>query len=125
MYNKAVIIFGVSEGYFHNNDNGDINVARLVEIIKKLATDIERDVYNVYLSGVITPVKVSYKTEWGCPIGGEDCFKFECVVNPEFVKDLHYWQVSVEGLANLIKQEFKQTTMTIEFSKVHLVYLKD
>lgn len=125
---KGIVIFGIVEGYFHDNggkQENDVNeMIELTEILKNISVEIEKET-TIYISGVLTPVNVLYKTEWGCPVGGEKCYKFESTCNPAFVDSQEIWESSFLQFSQKVKKTFKQSTVTVEFVDVNLQYLTD
>ena len=119
---KATIIFGIYEGYSHNN-NKSIILKEINEDLIKLINKNEEET-GIFISGFVSQGHTLYKSEWGCPEGGETTLKFESSMNPEFVEDIVKWRESVTNLAYKIKKHFKQSTLTCEFSITNLLYLK-
>jgi len=117
---KAIIISGIIEGYFHSNEDCDFE--KVIEKIKDISNTIEEST-GVYISTVTTQSKVTYKTEWGCPQGGEDVLRIESSHNHEF-SSLEKWKIAILDFAKEIKKEFKQLTITIEFVNSELNYIK-
>ena len=71
------ITIGINKGYGHNNES-TVDFEANYQII---ATDIYNQT-GVYVSGVITPAKVVYNVNWGCPMDGEDVYVIKDVKNP-------------------------------------------
>jgi hypothetical protein len=68
--------------------------------------------------------KTLYHIEWGCPIGGEDTYTISGIANPEFIKDMEQYKEAVRKVILKLKEELKQTTVTLEFLEVDIEYLK-
>ncbi|MBP2173272.1 hypothetical protein [Methanococcus voltae] len=120
---QYTITFGINEGYFHENEKlieNDIS-KEIGTVLQNLLLETMKET-EVYPSGVLQTTKCIYNTEWGCPTGGEDTFTMMGSANPKFV-NLEIYKKAVIHFAELIKKEFKQTTITIEFKDVEMVYL--
>ena len=117
---KAIIICGVTKGYFHANEN-NLDMNTICETIKEVSNKLEAQT-GVYVSGVVSDTRVTYKTEWGCPVGEERVFKFEATQNPEFSKEKD-WKISVVEFATALKEEYKQKTLTLEFVESDMMYI--
>lgn len=131
------IVTGVNEGYFHNNDNKKFDEKEEIENNEDYPTELEKisslwssiakevqKQTSVYISAVITPSKTVYANEWGCPYGGEDTYSITGVANPEFIKNLDEWVRAIYCCAFALKEELKQSTITIEIQDSSLLYIK-
>lgn len=119
---KAVIIFGIYEGYSLSN-NVDTTIRVINEDLKRILDEVEEET-EIYISGFISQGQTIYKDIWGCPIGGETTLKYESSMNPNFIiKDEKEWKEAVITLANKLKKHFKQSTVTCEFLPSELIYL--
>ena len=78
----AEAIIGVNAGYGHKNETG-ISFDALSELLKKVLNKVETET-NIYVSGSIGEARTIYKTEWGCPEGGEVTFRFTADCNPTY-----------------------------------------
>ena len=115
---KFEFTIGVTEGYFHNNEDSDIN---FVELVDKCAREVEK-LTGRYVSFNIYPVITLYKSEWGCPKGGEKTYVLSAIRNPKFNDDKWIWSASCMNVMLKLKNELKQSSVTGEFSKVEMVY---
>ena len=111
---------GTCPGYFHNNDGANIDV------VSKKYIEIAERIYSttgIFISAVVSTSKCLYHTEWGCPQNGEDTYTFQGIRNPSFCKDDSKWREAVLLIVTELKKEFKQSTVTIEFSEKDIEYL--
>lgn len=116
---KGILVFGAQEGYFHSNES---NIQNMGDIIQQIAAK-QFAKTGIYISGTLTKSRAIYHKDWGCPSGGEIVYIYEASFNPEFA-ELKEWMEGVLSLAREIKEEFRQSTMTVEFVETKLIYLK-
>lgn len=110
------ITIGINKGYGHNNES-TVDFEANYQII---ATDIYNQT-GVYVSGVITPAKVVYNVNWGCPMDGEDVYVIKGVNNPQFTEPDKYKDAVTKLIENLATA-FEQSTVTTTWSTVEFVY---
>lgn len=115
---KFEFTIGVTEGYFHNNENANINFIHLVD---KCSREVE-ELTGIYISFNIIPTITLYKTEWGCPEGGEKTYTISAVRNPKFNDDKDKWKDSCTDVMLKLKNELKQSTVMSEFSEIQVRY---
>ncbi|NFN88116.1 hypothetical protein FDF31_16000 [Clostridium sporogenes] len=116
------IVSGVNKGYFHTNSQSE-SLDLVGGIWQKMAKE-EFKKSNIYVSAVIKPSKTVYNQEWGCPENGEETVVLTGVANEEFVDDIEKWKDAVIKLAQELKKQMKQSTLTCEFIETELHYLK-
>lgn len=110
----------VTEGYFHNNENVNVD---FVKIVDKCAREAEK-IFGIYIAFNIIPTITLYKTEWGCPDSGEKTYTLSAIRNPEFNDGSMNWQSCCKNIVNRLKATLNQTTVTGEFSEVDIKYWK-
>lgn len=110
------ITIGINKGYGHNN-KATIDFEADYQAI---ATDIYNQT-GVYVSGVITPAKVVYNVDWGCPMDGEDVYVIKGVNNPQFAEPDKYKE-AVTKLIEKLATAFEQSTVTTTWSTIDMVY---
>lgn len=115
---KFEFTIGITEGYFHNNENSDID---FVELVDKCCRVVE-EMTGIYVSFNIAPIITLYKSEWGCPKGGEHTYVLSAIRNPKFNSDKYIWSSSCINVMMKLKKELRQSSVTGEFSKVEMVY---
>lgn len=109
---------GVNVGYFHNNGAE----CDFYTMLQKAASEIEKQT-GIYVSCIAYKTKTIYRTEWGCPAGGEDTYNIESTAIPKFVNDLSAWKEAAMKLILLLKEKLKQSVVTVQFIKSELEYL--
>ena len=110
------ITLGINKGYGHNNEC----VTNFEADYQAIATDIYKRT-GVYVSAVITPAKVVYNVDWGCPMDGEDIYVIKGVNNPQFTEPDKY-KDAVTKLIEKLTTAFKQSTVTTTWSTVDMIY---
>lgn len=118
---KFQFTIGITPGYFHNNENTDIDFVKLVD---KCAREVEEEC-SIYISFNIIPAITLYKTEWGCPEGGEMTYTLSAIRNLKFNKDSLMWRWACVNIAKKLKAELNQSSVTGEFEEVFLAYWND
>jgi hypothetical protein len=131
MPKKITFTLGITPGYGHHNEGAADEAATLraaVEAAKKAAACVWETTGGenggVYPSFVASPTRVGYRTEWGCPDGGEFAVIFSGNQNPEFCPDGQKFFEAWMKFAELLKKEFRQKTATFEVVEVEFHYLK-
>jgi len=110
------ITLGINKGYGHNNEC----VTDFEADYQAIATAIYKQT-GIYVSGVITPAKVVYNVNWGCPMDGEDVYVIKGVNNPQFTEPDKY-KDAVTKLIEKLATAFEQSTVTTTWSTVEFVY---
>ncbi len=120
---KAKINIGVVEGYFHDN-NTETNDF----VFNRIVMEASKQVYEetgIYVSFVSYKTKTLYNEEWGCPSSGEDTYNLEAAMNKEFIKcSEEDWAEVVIKIVEILKKEFKQSTVTLQFGETYMYYMK-
>ena len=114
-------VVGTVSGYELEGKQG-ASLSDFVETLKTLAAKVQ-DETGIYVSGSVVPASVYYRTEWGCPKGGESTFLVQGDLNPEFGEE-GPWKESVIRLFEKLKKHYQQSTLTVTFSVVDHCYLK-
>ena len=110
------ITIGINKGYGNNNES----TVDFEADYQAIATDIYNQT-GVYVSGVITPAKVVYNVDWGCPMDGEDVYVIKGVNNPQFTEPDKYKE-AVTKLIEKLATAFEQSTVTTTWSTVDMIY---
>lgn len=119
---KMIAVIGVCEGYGHNNEGG-----KEEKTFNKLYIQTAGDVFascGIYVSAVSKETRTLYNTEWGCPEDGEITYELSATANPEFVKDMVAWKAACLEVVSKLKEKLNQTTVTVEFMDVDILYIK-
>lgn len=124
------ITIGLISGYNYNNDE---KVFELVEklqnfptVLNRVAEEVEKET-GLYISFNIRTVTTVYKQEWGCPEGGETCYEISAIRNPMFVgaDKSTDWTKSCILIADKLKTEYSQSSVTGEVYRTNMIYLKN
>lgn len=118
---KFQFTIGVTEGYFHNNENSNVDFAALVDLCAK---EVEEK-NGLYIAFNIMPSVTVYKCEWGCPTGGENTYTLSAIRNPIFNDNELIWRHCCRDVMLLLKKKLKQETVTCEFSDVNIDYYRE
>lgn len=110
---------GVTEGYFHNNEDSSLN---FIKLLKQVCAEVENET-GLYISFVVKPCKVVYKEEWGCPEDGEDVYVISAVYNPYFEDSPHMWLTSCGLIQEKLKILLNQSTITSVIRESEIRYL--
>jgi hypothetical protein len=122
---KFFASLGVNPGYFHNNASA-LTETTVTEIVGQVWQEKALEYFNEtqrHVGAVISPSKTVYKTEWGCPVGGEDTVLITGECNPAFEK-VEFYQEAVKEVLRRTAIELGQTTTQVTFQKAEFHYLK-
>ena len=108
---------GVNAGYNHNNENTAIELLDyLAHRYENVARQEEQD-GGLYISAMLTPCRVVYKQEWGCPENGEECVEVSMTYNPTFATWSKYpveeWIASAKNIICEFARALDQSTVNI------------
>lgn len=117
-----IITLGLQEGY-HTAQQTNMPISRIGEIYQDIAEQVYRET-QVYISANIQSSKTLYRSEWGCPAGGEETVILSGCCNPVFTNPKAYVDV-IKILANRLKKRFKQKTVMLEIINSNVLYLTD
>ena len=120
------IVIGVDAGYQGQTSGIASNQAAM--LVSSKWQEIAANVFEksgIYVGAAVTASAVVYHTDWGCPVGGERTVNIEGAANPQFTENLKKWQETVVEIAETLKKELKQSTVSIIFRDVDFVYLTD
>ncbi len=117
------ITFGVNPGFNHNNEekNG-------LALVAKTWAEIAESYYKttgIYVSASLSEQKTVYRTEWGCPNGGEDTILATGVMNSHFCSNELEWEDIVRAIGRTVKDKLGQQSITIIFSPCRIDYMND
>lgn len=115
---KFKFTIGITPGYFHNNENTNIDFIKLVD---ECSREVEKEC-GIYISFNILPTITLYKTEWGCPDGGEMTYILSAIRNPKFNNDSLMWKWACVNIVKKLKTALNQSSVTGEFDEVQLAY---
>lgn len=115
---KFSFVIGVTEGYFHDNENANIDFIYLVD---QVANEVEQQT-GIYIAFNIIPSTTVYKKEWGCPEGGEKTYNLSAIRNPQFNKDAVQWIVACNLIVDKLQLILTQSTITSEITRIIMRY---
>ena len=124
---KASAVIGVTPGYFNAGEN-DINLDEFGRLYQEIA-DVIFTQTNTYCGAVIVPCRILYRTEWGCPPGGENGIHIVSDFNPVYDKQRSVaeftvaWKESFLRIIETLMLKLEQKTVTVTFSDGALFYL--
>lgn len=125
---EFTINIGLTPGYHHRNETAvtqDFAQKAVGRIWQELAEQVYRKL-GVYVAGVVIPAQTVYRTDWGCPVGGEVTCTISGLHNTQVAKPARYdlWKWAVKEIARLLGERFQQTTVYLTFRPVEFHYLK-
>lgn len=115
------ITLGVNAGYELEGQK-ELSMEELSARIGKVADAIQERT-GIYISCVLSPARTLYKAEWGCPIGGEISYTLSGSCNPAF-SDPDPFYTALKLYAQDLREEFSQSTLTLEVFPTHIDYLQ-
>ena len=117
---KLTAVIGINEGYFHENEESNINTFcnTVIELQKKIF-----DATGVLIPIVVSESRTCYLKEFGCPENGEVTFTLETSEDPEFpcTHKLGF-EIIAEGLIIDVAKYFKQSTVKITVEEIPVVH---
>lgn len=126
---RVEFTLGVYPGYNHDNSTyygSKHNETSFYRAVMKYL-ESNADKFGMYIPFVVIPSRVLYKTEWGCPVEGEETYTFSAVCNPNFNDDNDKWLLAALLCADGLRQRFDQNTVTVTVfgsNGVNIFYLK-
>ena len=112
---------GVNEGYnVDENQKETLGIEAIGKLVQEKADTIyESDGFykGIYISTVVDgPDRTIYRSEWGCPEGGELTYNISGTANPTFGVDPVAWKIAALALVNKMRTALKQTTVEVNFT---------
>jgi hypothetical protein len=115
--------FGVHAGYGQHTAEPN-NQQRWVSACIHRSIEYTRDASpGVVVGCVVTPARVFYPAEFGCPPEGETVIVVTGAHNPQFSYADH-WRDAVEVFVEHLKDQLRQERVTLTFSECSTVYLE-
>jgi len=123
VYNSIrwVCTAGVNRGYDLSNQE-EMPIEAITSLYQKIAAQVY-DETGVYISAVITPSRIVYHSEWGCPEEGEISYTFSGSCNTEFTT-VDKYKNALMCVMQKLKEALQQVTLLLEIVPAQLVYLK-
>ncbi|PLS14718.1 hypothetical protein CVD28_26455 [Bacillus sp. M6-12] len=116
---RAIIVIGVNAGYGKNEETDPLQKAVLAW--QKIADELYAE-KDVYVSAIAHKSKAVYRSEWGCPEGGEDTVTFTASSNPKYNSDIDRWKEAVMAVTKKLKEMLGQDTVTLEFEETEILF---
>lgn len=117
---KFELTIGVNPGYHHNNE-----ITGAAAVVSKLWQKIAEDLHSQgapYVGATVRNATQVYRTEWGCPEGGEHVAIVTGLMNRHFEDRLGDWIDAVTQISKELKRRLKQEAIYLTFSTCDLVY---
>lgn len=114
---------GVNPGYFHDNKVCD-PLKVVADAWGKCAEELFGEV-GLYVPSILISGKAVYRSDWGCPAGGEDVVIVRGAMNPEFHKDPKKWADCVSEICVNVQDRLEQKTSTLVIQECYFLYLKN
>jgi len=90
------------------------------------AMERERANSGILISAVLTPARVVYPTQFGCPQDGEIAVQVTGQSNPTFCSDTVAYGLAVARVCDTVRRALKQETVLLSIWSVQAVtYLRD
>ena len=125
---KYEITIGVLEGYNFDKVT-ETDIYTLIDTALEKWKEYAAEFYSltdIYISAIgLYQCSALYNEAWGCPKYGEPIVRFDCTLNPEFVKNPNIYEDGIIYISKKLQEFFKQYTVNI--TKIHqtsVCYLK-
>lgn len=118
--------FGVYPGYEGGIPNGHKYNFFRIDDIAAYWQSISKEVFDetgVLISCIVNCSRAAYPKEFGCPQYGEITFTVQGNRNPKYCDNDVLYRETVLKVIEKIKVELKQSTVTLVFRKVEILYL--
>ena len=116
------LTLGLQEGY-HTRQQEVPALSQIGSVYQEIAEELYQET-NIYISASIFPAHTLYRTEWGCPDGGEETVVLMGCCNPAFAHPKGYEAV-LRKLAERLKKRFHQRTILLEILSAQGIYFTD
>lgn len=94
---KFFASMGIIAGYGHENST-DATPEQIAGEVWQTAAAAVMAATGTYVGAVISASKTVYKTDWGCPVGGENTVSITGECNPEYTELAAYKAAVIETL---------------------------
>ncbi len=116
------VVFGVNPGYAHDNGLPEGTSAdQLVARAWREALEEEFSNSGILVGATVTPGRVTYPRDFGCPEDGEIVAVVYGNSNPKFVYEdaIPAFKEAVIRVVRAVKQKLDQSRVQLTFSEVH------
>ena len=114
------ISLGINAGYSLEGQTL-LPEAEMAELYREEAERVMEET-GIYISANMAPARSLYRSEWGCPAGGEHIYCFTGCRNPQFAEKEPY-RAALELLARRLKKRLGQSAVYLTVQAVELEYL--
>ncbi len=114
--------FGLTPGYFHNNEISDVN--HFILIWKEEMMDAFMQT-NICVTAVVHETVTVYPEDWGCPSMGEKTITVTGNSNPYFLNkpfDDFLYKETVLLVCQRVKERLNQKTVQVVFTELEHYY---
>ena len=116
---KWSMMIGINSGY-HLTEQKTMPEDEFADIFRAVAEEVYVET-GVYISAVMNASRALYRSEWGCPDGGEFSYTLTGCSNPLYVSVDSYLN-TLEQVAKRMKTRLRQTALYVEIVPAHCDY---
>ena len=116
---KWSMMIGTNSGY-QLSEQKAMPENEFADIFRAVAEDVYAET-GVYISAVMNATRALYRSEWGCPDGGEFSYTLTGCCNPLYVSTDDYLN-ALEKVVKRMKIRLCQTALYVEIVPAHCDY---
>jgi hypothetical protein len=122
---KFSATFGVIPGYGHGNIGSDAPAEKIVAAVwQQVATEVFAS-DGIYVSAIVHPSLTVYRSDKGCPEGGEVTATVTGCQNLVVHPEEEAYRAAVIKIITRCKELLQQATVYIEITHADTLYLRD
>ena len=119
---KWSMMIGTNGGY-ELSQQQEMPESEFAELYRTIAEKVFQET-GVYISAVMHRSRSLYRTEWGCPPGGEFSYTLTGCHNPLY-SDINDYLHSLDLLTGKMKERLKQSAVYLEITPAHCDYYRN